>query len=260
MVSVRSMVGRAVLGLSGAVLIAQPAFAQDYMDQVIDQNFQSMSLYAGSVPIEYEAKRAFKSRVSSARPAPRGLAAAFSGGGGGAAASAAPIPLTYSSTPAIRKQAMAEFLGRVRQKNPAHASAAAAQFAKHDYAKIWQGIVAPFGLKSNDAGDAMTAYLVLGWMIVNGAGDPSPADVRGVRSQIGTALSRDSRFNSPSGRAKLGEEFKILFVTLHSGWQSARKEGNLSQYGRGVSQMMLQQSGIDLSSVALRGGFVPKRG
>ena len=59
------------------------------------------------------------------------------------------------------------------------------------------------------------------------------------------ALASDPRFSSPVARAKLGEEFKILFVTLHSGLQSAQREGKMQAYSNSIAQMIRAQSGRD---------------
>lgn len=172
-------------------------------------------------------------------------------------APAGPAPaLPYAATPALKRQVLSEFIERVRAKDPAAAEQAAEQFARHDYARIYQGIVAPFGLSANDAGDAVAAYTVLGWLIATGAPDPRPAAVRAARAQVAAQLAAEPRVGAPGVRAALGEEFKILFVTLHAGWQSARREGNLRQYADGVQRMFQQQSGLDLRSLELTaGGF-----
>jgi hypothetical protein len=165
--------------------------------------------------------------------------------------------LTYAPTAALKKQAMAEFLDRVEKNDPKNAQATRAAFANQDYARIWQGIVAPFGLRANDTVDALTAYIVLGYLISTGAGDPPAGAVQGARAQVAALLARDPRFTTPKARASLGEEFKILFVALHGGWQSARREGNLRGYAQGVGGMFQKQSGIDFSGLVLGdGGFV----
>jgi len=56
-------------------------------------------------------------------------------------------------------------------------------FAHNDYDKAYRGLIASYGLAADDVADAMTAYLVLGWLIVNRADDPHPGSVQAARDQ-----------------------------------------------------------------------------
>jgi len=163
---------------------------------------------------------------------------------------AATLPMRYSAPPALRQQVVAEFVDRVRRHSAENARLIQEQLAQHDYRRIYDGIVRPYGLAGDDAANALAAYLVLGWMIVHNGQEPPPGAVRGVRAQASVALS-DSRLASPEMHARLGEEFKILFVTIHAGWQSARREGNLGRYAAGVADMFRNLDGIDLHAMDL---------
>jgi hypothetical protein len=108
------------------------------------------------------------------------------------------------------------------------------------------------GLRDNDAADAVTAYTLLGWQIAKqDASEISNAKVQAVRRQIAPALAANPRLAAPAARGALGEEMKLLFVTLHAGWQSAVKEGNTARYSDGVARMWRQQSGRDLRALSL---------
>lgn len=167
-----------------------------------------------------------------------------------APAAAATVPMRYSAPPALRREVVSEFVDRVRRHSPENARLIQEQLAQHDYRRIYDGIVRPYGLAGDDAANALAAYLVLGWMIVHGGEEPPPGAVRGVRAQASVALS-DSRLASAEMHARLGEEFKILFVTIHAGWQSARREGNLGRYAAGVADMFRNLDGIDLRAMQL---------
>lgn len=59
-------------------------------------------------------------------------------------------------------------------------------------------------------------------------------------------------------RAALAEELKLLFVTLHAGWQGARRGGVLQQYADGTAQLFKTQ-GTDLRGLRLtEAGFVAR--
>ena len=165
--------------------------------------------------------------------------------------------LTYTPTAALRKQAQEGILQRLRAKNPPVAQQLASELAKHDFARVYAALVTPFGLRSDDAVDVVTAYTVLGYLIANGAPDPSPAAVRAVRSRVAGGLVSDPRVSRQRGA--LAEELKIMFVTLHSGWQSARREGSSAAYANSTAQLFNQQAGVDLRRVRLTDqGFVPR--
>ena len=57
----------------------------------------------------------------------------------------------------------------------------------------------------------------------------------------------------------MAEEIKILFVTLHAGWQGARREGSVRGYADGIARMFAEQAGQPLRTIALTDrGFVPR--
>jgi hypothetical protein len=158
--------------------------------------------------------------------------------------------MRYSTSPELRREAVAGFVARVRGRDPGNAALVEAQLAGHDYRSIYDGIVRPYGLAGDDAAGALAAYLLLGWMIVHDGQEPSAAAVRGVRAQAAAALS-DRGLDSEAVRGRLGEEFKILFVVLHAGWGSARREGRLDRYAAGVADMFRNADGVDLVSARL---------
>lgn len=58
----------------------------------------------------------------------------------------------------------------------------------------------------------------------------------------------------------MGEEIVISFITLHAGWQSARREGKLQAYSDGVAAMFEKQTGNDLRALVLTNRGLEKRG
>jgi hypothetical protein len=199
-------------------------------------------------------------------PAPRGGAAprpSFA-----AAAIGRPVPrggpqlaLRYVASPAVRQQVLDDLIGRIRAKNPQDAQAIQAAFARADYAGIYDGIAGPYGLSGNDAGNAMTAYLILGWMIANGAQDVPAGRAAAIaaRAQVAGALAESGA--APREKwAELGEELKLQFVIAHAGWQSAMKEGHARQYADGIARQFQQIYGIDLRRTALDAGGLHRPG
>ena len=243
--------GRAAL--MAGFLLSGGAGAQD-IAPVFDMGGLAATASLGAV-INSERDRAAHPNV----PAPRAATASVGGAFLRPAPSAtAAAPMRYNASLALSREAVAAIVDRVRRHNPDHARLIQEQLEQHDYRAIYDGIVRPYGLAGDDTASALAAYLLLGWMIVHDGAAPPPGAVRAVRGQAIVALS-DGRLNSPETRARLGEEFKILFVTLHAGWQSARREGNLDSYGTGVADIFRTDS-IDLAAMDLGlAGFQPRQ-
>ena len=166
--------------------------------------------------------------------------------------------LRYLPTPALQQQAKSELLQRIGAANPESARALQSEFAKYDFDQLYRQMTAPFGLHDDDAVDVVTAYTALNFLIATGDADPSPAAVAGLRSQLAPKLAASAQLNSPEARAKLGEETKLLFVTVHAGWTAARKEGTLPTYSASVDRLFAQQ-GTSLRQLRLTpAGFAPR--
>lgn len=44
---------------------------------------------------------------------------------------------------------------------------------------------------------------------------------------------------------------KLLYVTLHAGWQSAEKESATRQYSDGIARMLIAQSDLDMRQLRI---------
>ncbi|GAB3638449.1 hypothetical protein GCM10027422_40390 [Hymenobacter arcticus] len=180
------------------------------------------------------------------------------------AASATSAGLPYTVTPALKASTVQGYIDRLKTKNPAASQAVATNFGlgKYDYGTIYQGIVKGNGLRQNDAVDAMTAYMILGWMIVHNVQDGNavtPAMVQGARAQFAPRLSQSPQLTAPGAAGQLGEEMKLQVVIVQGGWQSAIKENALPAYQQGIAALFKNQYGLDFSQLTLTGqGFAKK--
>ena len=186
-----------------------------------------------------------------------------------AASSAAPSPakvasLSYTPTPALKKATVDGYVSRLKVNNPAASQAVADNFGpgKYDYGSIFSGLVKPFRLRDDDTLDALTAYLVLGYMIVNDVQDGqtvTPAMVRGVRTQFGPVLVQNAKLTAAGVAGQVGEEFKLQTVIVQGGWQSAIRERSLPVYRQGIGAQFKAKWGLDFAALTLTGkGFAPK--
>lgn len=160
--------------------------------------------------------------------------------------------LTYTPTKAVQREAVAGYISRIARNDERAASVMRNVLDRQDYAVAYSNIIRGSTLRPNDAADSVTAYTVIGWQIANQ--DPneiSDAKMDAVRRQLAPALAANPQISAPGTRAALGEEMKLLALTLHAGWQSAIKEGNRQQYSDGVARMWKNQTGRDLRAIKL---------
>lgn len=175
---------------------------------------------------------------------------------------APPIPkpstasLPYSLTAALKKATVQGYIDRLKAKNPLASRMITDNFGsgKYDYADIYSGLVKGNGLKDNDAVAVMTAYLVLGYMIVNNIQDGAtvtPKMVQAVKAQFGPGLAQNAQLKAPGKAAQLGEEMKLQTVVVQGGWQAALKEKTLPAYQQGIGTMFKTQWGLDFKALRL---------
>lgn len=168
--------------------------------------------------------------------------------------------LDYAPDPAVHRQVVADLVARVTAKNPDGGRELQAAFAKYDYGRLYDGIAAPYGLSGNDAGKAMAAYLVLGWLIANGQQEVpgGRATTLAVRAQVAGALAENGA-GARGQRAELGEELKLQFVVAHAGWLSSMRARSGQPYADRIARQFEQIYGIDLRHTTLgTHGFQPR--
>lgn len=164
-------------------------------------------------------------------------------------ATAAPAHLSYTPTPALKRQTVQAYANRLRPTNPAAAQAVATTFGpgKYDYGLLYQRLIQPSGLHANDAIDAVAVYMIINWMIVHNVQDAKAITVpmaQGVRRQVAPRLATNTQFRQRA--AQLGEELKLQTILIQSGWQSAIKGGKLPAFQQRIAAQFQQQYGMDL--------------
>lgn len=178
----------------------------------------------------------------------------------GPVSSARKVAFPYTVRAENMQAAKAEFFERLRESDPVTATAIADEFGRHDMSAVYAGITRSYGFSPSDAGDVMTAYVLLGWLVSNGVDEPPAGSIPAARAAIAASLARGGQIADVTTRARLAEEIKILFVVLHAGWLAARKEGNAAPYAAGVAELFRTATGDDLRRLVLgRNGFQPRR-
>lgn len=189
----------------------------------------------------HDAKQATRSQVSVTRPAP----------------AETPVGIgTYQPTDGLARRTLDAYVARISRTDRKAAALIAGEFARLDYRTIYNAIVGDMGFRTDSVSDAMAAYFMLTWVIANQTtSDPTPAQTQGLRRQFAARAAAAPEVLA--NRATMGEQLKLLVVTLHAGMQSAQREGKKASYADGVSAMVDQQYGINLRALRMTAeGFV----
>jgi hypothetical protein len=241
-----------------ALLLAAPAAQAQISTDLIMENYNSnVSVITTGIinksMMDNAIARNNAGRSGSTRSAGRNITAART---------TASTSTAYTPTSTLRQQTVQGYINRLKTSNPAGAQAIAENFGpgKYDYSKIYRDLTQDVGLRENDAGDVLATYLILGWMIVNNVQDDKAVTApmaRGVRDQVAPLLANNAQVRTRA--AQVGEEMKLQTVVVHSGWQSAIKEGKLAAYRQGIGNLFKTQYSMDLSQFKVTNQGFAKR-
>ncbi|RTQ49001.1 hypothetical protein EJV47_15540 [Hymenobacter gummosus] len=168
----------------------------------------------------------------------------------------AAISRPYTPTPALKQQTVKAYADQLRPSDPTTAQVTLDTFGpgKVDYGQVYRGMLTGTGLRENDAVDAMTLYMLVGYAIVHNVQDGkaiTPAMARGLRTQVASTAGGSAAFASPGGAAKLGEELKLQAVILQFGWEGAIKAGTLPAYRQRIAGMFRRDYNLDMAQLKL---------
>ncbi len=139
--------------------------------------------------------------------------------------------LPFTATPALRAATVDREVQRLRAENPIAAAETAREMAKHDYDAIFRSFLADTPLRAEDAGDVLTAFIVLQWMVANDAtAEPSPAALRAIRRRFVAPMAVRPPLSQPDTRAAFAEQVKLRSVLHHAGWKAAKQLGVLPRF------------------------------
>jgi hypothetical protein len=182
--------------------------------------------------------------------------------GGSAATAKRNVSLAYVPTPALKQQTVQNLARQIQTQNAAAGQAITNAFGpgKADYNQLFSQIVQQSGLPANNVATAFAAYLEVAYVLVNSVPEASvtAAMDRALQQQATGIMSRNSKLTSPAAVAKLGEELKLQAVMLYVGWQTAKKNGQETQF-RSTIANTFKSKGLDLSVLRLTtNGLVKK--
>ncbi len=127
--------------------------------------------------------------------------------------------LPYASTPDLRAATVVRAVRDQRAANPIAADETARELARHDYDSVFRGFLDGTPLRPDDAGDVLTAFIALQWMVANDATiEPSPSALRAIRSRFVAPMAERPPLSQPAARAAFAEQVKLRAVLHHAGW------------------------------------------
>ena len=144
-------------------------------------------------------------------------------------ADAAEFDTSYRPSPSISARMQREFLSRIRWSAGAEVRDNLAEaFAERSPSEIWQELVAPDGLTTNNVADALTAYWVLNWVAANGA-YAVEVDSRPIQRQLRQAFANDPSFLrlSDQQRQEMAEGYILNFLVEHAALNTALAQKDL---------------------------------
>lgn len=181
----------------------------------------------------------------------------------GKAAAAAKTNFNYTSTPALRQRVVANFVKRLQSRSPQGANAVSSTFGpgKADYDAFYQQVFKNSPLKSNNAVDALTGLMLVGYQVVNNVPGSAvnSAMESNAQAQMAATLAKNAKLKSEAVRAQMAEEMKLQSVVLVLGLQESAKTNTQEAYRQSIASMFQQQYGINLKQVTLTNqGFAKK--
>ncbi|CAO4152023.1 hypothetical protein GPNCGGLF_LOCUS3796 [Methylorubrum aminovorans] len=166
--------------------------------------------------------------------------------------------LPFTSSPDLRRATVERHLRTLRATSPIAAAEAGRELAKYDYDTIFRSFLDGTGLDPADAGDVLTAFVVLQWMVANDATvEPSPAALQAIRRRFVMPMAAKPPLSQPVSRAAFAEQVKLRSVLHHAGWKAARQLGVMPRFLATLSNEFIPAT--KLQALALtEDGLVPK--
>ena len=170
--------------------------------------------------------------------------------------------LTFTSDPTVSRRVKEAFKKAVQQADPSKSAHIARVLDGQDVLSDFDRDLQPYGFKSNNIADAMSAYWLTMWIVANNRAVPGAARLAAARRQITLNMLE----NSMLAKATLIERQEIteglIYETMFALGQRAdaerrkdrRRERELAQ----ITQTNMLKHGVDLQGLRLttEDGFV----
>ncbi len=169
----------------------------------------------------------------------------------------------YTSNPALRQHVVANFVKRLQSSSPQGANAVSSTFGpgKADYDSFYNQILKSSSLKNNNAADAFTGLILVGYQVINNVpgSEVNSAMESGARAQVTAILAKNPKLKSEAARAEMAEQMKLQSVVLVLGLQEATKANTVDAYRQNINSMFQQQYGLNFKQIQLTNRGFAKR-
>lgn len=232
-----------ILIVAATIIGVAPGQARDAYMSPMDFSAQTQALTSNAIDNitvgDVARRQAGRSARNEARPSAGGRLAP-SGRGSDAR-------LPFASTAASRRQALDAYLARAQRQNPKAAAHVGAELRRRNLTAEMTPVFVRYGLRIDDAADVVTVLLVGGYDIIVGRESTVP-QVRAVRRQIAGRLLVDPAMRNPATRTKFAEELKITTYIVGASESSAKRDGQLATYRRGLVPLYRQIAGENIAT------------
>lgn len=158
---------------------------------------------------------------------------------------------------------VANFVKRLQSSSPQGANAVSSTFGpgKADYDSFYSQILKSSSLKNNNAADAFTGLMLVGYQVINNVpgSEVNSAMESSARAQVTAILAKNPKLKSEAARAEMAEQMKLQSVVLVLGLQEATKTNTVEAYRQSIASMFQQQYGLNFKQIQLTSRGFAKR-
>jgi hypothetical protein len=175
------------------------------------------------------------------------------------------VKSTFVQSPERTKQNLAQFVAKTREAGNTEAAAQMEQvFNQPNLMGEIGKAIAPSGLKTNDAADAMALWWVVTWNAAHGRTDtPAPATFAAVKAQVKRAFAATPAFAATTDAQKqeMAEAMLVQGIMMDAASEQAIKQGGAiaAQVADAALKGAKASYGFDLNAMTLTPqGFTTK--
>jgi hypothetical protein len=168
----------------------------------------------------------------------------------------AALATTYRAGPAGSARAKADYIAWARTISPREADQLARQLEPMDVPGVWSARIADPSYRAGDLVDAITAYIVVNWIMANRQAEAPDEAQAGTRRQVRAALAESGAIAglTDMDRQVLAETLMINLIVQHSGYSNAwlaRDKPLMNAISDAAQGRFKTEFGLDLRGLAL---------
>lgn len=169
--------------------------------------------------------------------------------------------LRFTADSQRRERTVQQWLASTAKSDPKTAAQFKTFFKQQNLGRIATEYLRPYGMTPSNGADAAAMYLSGAWLVTkNDLGDPTNAQMRGLRDQLASAMAATPGWANSSNETKqaFADALLLQSVVNSSLLQSAQGDaGRLREVKKAVAEGVRKSFGLDLTKLTLSNqGFV----